>query len=162
MFYTKQSISLSLISLFTVAAANAAHTNIGTPAALDEFIARNKVAVVKFSIRDCAPCRKLAKDYDSITRSFRKDEVAFAAVSADQQNMANLAYERYKIASFPTIVVFVDGQKVASDPGYTSPRQTIGFIRRSIDRTDGVDRGGKACGPQGCPSPRRPGCRLCK
>ncbi|AWR98919.1 thioredoxin [Metallosphaera hakonensis] len=92
----------------------------------DEFITKNKVAVVDFWAEWCAPCFILAPVIEELAKDY--PQVGFGKVNSDEnQNVA----ARYGVMSLPTVIFFKNGEPVDEVIGAV-PREELEMRLRSL------------------------------
>lgn len=79
---------------------------------------KNGVVVVDFFANWCGPCKMLAPIFEELGNEM--EEVNFVKVDVDQSPDIAMTY---KVASIPTVIVFKNGEKVASNVGFTPKEQ---------------------------------------
>lgn len=79
---------------------------------------KNGVVVVDFFANWCGPCKMLAPIFEELSNEM--GEVNFVKVDVDQSPDIAMTY---KVASIPTVIVFKNGEKVASNVGFTPKEQ---------------------------------------
>lgn len=86
---------------------NAIPTVVTTEEFQREVLASPKPVLVDFTTTWCGYCRRLAPTLGSLSQEY-KDRVKFVKVDGDQSR--ELA-ERYRVAGYPTIIIFRQGQE---------------------------------------------------
>jgi thioredoxin 1 len=94
----------------------------------EDFVKKNKVAVIDFWAPWCMPCRALAPIMEELEKEM--DSVAFGKVNVDEN--VSLA-RKFGIMSIPTILIFLNGEEVDRIIGYVSK----GEIKERIARYSG-------------------------
>ncbi|NHJ48492.1 MAG: thioredoxin [Asgard group archaeon] len=95
---------------------------------LQEFISKNKYAIVDFYATWCPPCKIM----DPITREIAetyKDKAAFAKINTDQNNAAAA---QYQIRYIPTFYLFKEGKIVTNFSGARKKKDFIELIEKLI------------------------------
>ncbi|BCS92940.1 Thiol-disulfide oxidoreductase ResA [Metallosphaera sp. J1] len=92
----------------------------------DEFLKKNKVAVVDFWAEWCAPCLILAPVIEELARDY--PQVGFGKLNSDEnQSIAG----RYGVMSLPTVIFFKDGEPVDEVIGAV-PREELEIRLKSL------------------------------
>ncbi|RLF51029.1 MAG: thioredoxin [Thermoplasmata archaeon] len=73
----------------------------------DDFLGKNRIAVVDFWAPWCMPCLAMAPILEELDKEL--NDIAFAKVNVDKN--VDLA-RQYGIMSIPTIIIFVNGREV--------------------------------------------------
>ncbi len=79
---------------------------------------KSGVVVVDFFANWCGPCKMLAPIFEELGTEM--GNVNFVKVDVDQSPDIAMTY---KVASIPTVIVFKDGEKVASNVGFIPKEQ---------------------------------------
>ena len=96
----------------------------------NEFIQKNRVAVVKFGADWCPPCRKLDPELERIAGYFQAPDISFALIDVDR--LGQLA-RAFNIASIPETFVFIDGKPYAHVSGY-DPQSIASVVESVVQR----------------------------
>ncbi|ABP94951.1 thioredoxin [Metallosphaera sedula] len=92
----------------------------------DEFIRKNKVAVVDFWAEWCAPCLILAPIIEELAMDY--PQVGFGKLNSDEnQDIAG----RYGVMSLPTVIFFKNGEPVDEVIGAV-PREELEIRLKSL------------------------------
>lgn len=75
--------------------------------------------LVDFWAEWCGPCKMLAPGLDSLAEKY-KGKVKIGKINVDEQK--NIAI-RYRIASIPTVMVFVQGKAMSISVGFQTKEQ---------------------------------------
>ncbi|QXJ28175.1 Thioredoxin [Saccharolobus shibatae B12] len=92
----------------------------------DEFITKNKIAVVDFWAEWCAPCFILAPVIEELANDYPK--IAFGKLNTEENQDIAM---RYGIMSLPTVMFFKNGEPVDQILGAV-PREEIEIRLRSL------------------------------
>ena len=84
----------------------------------DDFIRKNRIAVIDFWAPWCMPCLALSPVLEELENEF--DGVAFAKVNVDRN--VDLA-RQFGIMSIPTIIIFVNGKEADRIIGLVSKEE---------------------------------------
>ncbi|BDB99027.1 thioredoxin [Saccharolobus caldissimus] len=87
----------------------------------DDFIRKNKVAVIDFWAEWCAPCLILAPIIEELARDY--PQVGFGKINSDEN--PDIA-ARYGVMSLPTLIFFKNGEPVDEILGAV-PREEIEY-----------------------------------
>ncbi len=85
----------------------------------DEFITKNKIAVVDFWAEWCAPCFILSPIIEELARDY--PQIGFGKVNSDENPEISA---RYSVMSLPTVIFFKNGEPVDAVVGAV-PREEI-------------------------------------
>ncbi|TPW04776.1 MAG: Thioredoxin [bacterium] len=104
-------------------------------------VARGKPILYDFAAEWCGPCKKMTKDVfaDSATAHWINDSFVPARVmDRSVEDGKNSPYvttliEKYRIRSFPTLVVAQSGRKPVILAGYPGKDETNRLLRSAID-----------------------------
>lgn len=88
---------------------------------------KSGVVVVDFFANWCGPCKMLAPIFEELGNEM--DGVKFVKVDVDQSPDVAMTY---KVASIPTVIVFKDGEKVASNVGFIPKEQIKQMVEAHI------------------------------
>ncbi|KAL9252462.1 disulfide isomerase-like 1-4-like protein [Drosera capensis] len=91
-------------------------------------IENNRYVMVEFYAPWCGHCEALAPEYAAAATELKEDGVVLAKVDATEEN--ELAYD-YDVQGYPTVVFFVDGEKMSYD-GPRSREGIVTWIRKKI------------------------------
>lgn len=75
----------------------------------------------------CGPCRTMAPQFEKAAAML--PEVRFVKLDTDAAPQQS---QRYNIRSIPTLLLFLDGQEIARQPGAMPAQGIVDFIRRSL------------------------------
>jgi thioredoxin 1 len=95
---------------------------------LQEFISKNKFAIVDFYATWCPPCKIM----DPITREIAekyKDKAAFGKINTDQNQTAAM---QYQIRYIPTFYLFKDGNIITNFSGAKRKKDFIEIIEKLL------------------------------
>ena len=99
----------------TFCADNLSIREINSAQEFQELVLKNKgLVIVDFYWTKCPPCKKLAPELEKISKEF--STYNFYKIESALTNKLNLISE-YKIRGYPTVIFFIDGQKVADVVG---------------------------------------------
>ena len=82
----------------------------------DDTLKNNSLVLVDFWATWCAPCRMIAPVLEELAERY-KDDLILGKVDVDEES--SLA-SKYNIQSIPTVILFKDGQIVATEIGVNS------------------------------------------
>lgn len=88
---------------------------------------KSGVVVVDFFANWCGPCKMLAPIFEELSGEMK--EVKFVKVDVDQSPDIAMTY---KVASIPTVIIFKDGEKVASNVGFMPKEQIKQMVEAHI------------------------------
>lgn len=88
---------------------------------------KSGVVVVDFFANWCGPCKMLAPIFEELGSEM--GNVNFVKVDVDQS--PDIAMN-YKVASIPTVIIFKDGEKVASNVGFIPKEQIKQMIEAQL------------------------------
>lgn len=92
----------------------------------DDFLRKNKVAIVDFWAEWCAPCLILAPIIEDLAKDY--PSVGFGKLNSDEsQDIAS----RYGVMSLPTVIFFKDGEPVDEVIGAV-PREELELRLKSL------------------------------
>jgi len=98
-------------------------------------VAQPGITVVDFWAAWCAPCRELAPQFERAAQL--RPEYRFAKVDVDRE--PQLA-SRFGIRSIPTLLVFRDGEPVATHAGVVGASQLVDALDRLADAPADADQ----------------------
>jgi thioredoxin 1 len=93
-----------------------------------EVLQANTLVLVDFWAEWCGPCKMLAPILETIAEEFA-GKVKFAKVNVDENNIALAGYD---IRGIPTLILFKDGEIVATKVGMISKAQLVDFINTNL------------------------------
>ena len=93
----------------------------------DEKIASDKLTLVDFSATWCGPC----KMFKPIVEQLEENMPEINVYSADIEDCDEIA-NRYRIFSVPTIMLFLNGEKVDTSVGLLSYEDLELFVKKNI------------------------------
>ncbi|TRM82924.1 thioredoxin [Sulfolobus sp. A20-N-F6] len=85
----------------------------------DDFITKNKIAVVDFWAEWCAPCFILSPIIEELARDY--PQIGFGKINSDENPEISA---RYSVMSLPTVIFFKNGEPVDAVIGAV-PREEI-------------------------------------
>lgn len=101
------------------------------------------LVVVDFYWIKCGPCKQLAPEYEKISQEF-PDVKFYKMESADSEKAGFI--KSYAIRGYPTVLFFVDGEKVAAVTGY-NPDAIRENINKHMTAEKPARSGRAAAGP---------------
>jgi len=75
---------------------------------LEDFLKKNKIALVDFYAEWCAPCKAMAPVIEELSNEM-KGKVAFGKIDVDKNEESR---SKYGVMSIPTLIIFSSGKLV--------------------------------------------------
>ena len=97
--------------------------HINSKAEFEENI-NNGTGLVDFFATWCGPCKMLSPVLEEIAK-----ETDVLVLKIDVDEVGDLAAE-YAIQAVPTLILFKNGKKIATRPGYQNKNQLLAFINQ--------------------------------
>ena len=97
--------------------------HINSKAEFEENI-NNGTVLVDFFATWCGPCKMLSPVLEEIAK-----ETDVLVLKIDVDEVGDLAAE-YAIQAVPTLILFKNGKKIATRPGYQNKNQLLAFINQ--------------------------------
>jgi thioredoxin 1 len=94
----------------------------------DEVLKSDKPVLVDFWAPWCGPCRAIAPVIDQVAEE-KKDSVRVVKVNVDENTDSPV---KYGVRSIPTLVLFKDGQAIATHVGSMSKTQLDSWLTEKL------------------------------
>ncbi|MEZ6091241.1 MAG: thioredoxin family protein [Pirellulaceae bacterium] len=88
----------------------------------DEIIHAAPLVMVKFGAPWCGPCRRIDEELPNVTGS-----VKVVSINVDRNPELS---SQFRIQGIPTMILFRDGEKVASQSGYSSAEELSSWVAK--------------------------------
>ena len=94
----------------------------------NDVIKSDQPVLVDYWAEWCGPCKMIAPILDEVAESY-SDKVKIAKVDVDQNSQVSA---KYNIRGIPTLMLFKEGQIVATHPGALNKTQLTAFIDNNL------------------------------
>jgi thioredoxin len=94
----------------------------------DEVLKSNQAVILDFWAEWCGPCKMIAPILDELAEQY-KDKLTVAKINIDENQNTP---QTYGVRGIPTLILFKDGDVVATKVGAASKSQLEAFIDTNI------------------------------